>query len=75
MAFKFELVSPDGETLGSIETSEANWQAGDEPIGHGNTHYRITAVIPLELVQEFVEPGGDELSGVLEVEPLTAVGH
>lgn len=29
MAFKFELVSRDGDSVGSIETNEGNWQPGD----------------------------------------------
>ena len=65
--FKFELVSSDGDNLGSIETSEANWCAGDEVIGHGNTHYWVVSVIPLARIAEYVD---DPLNGVLEVEPL-----
>jgi hypothetical protein len=45
----------------------SNWQPGDEFRGPGNVKYRITAVIPLSLIEEFVE---GSLSGVLEVEPL-----
>ena len=67
MAFKFELVSSDGDSLGSIETSEANWRVGDALIGHGNTRYRIVSVIPLARIAEYVD---DPLNGVLEVEPL-----
>ena len=37
MAFKFKLVSSDGDSLGSIETSEQNWQAGDELRAHGTS--------------------------------------
>jgi hypothetical protein len=51
----------------SITTSEFNWQAGDTLIGNGNTRWRITAVIPGERVDEFVD--GREIDEVLEVEP------
>jgi hypothetical protein len=67
MAFRFELRFPDGDDAGSIETSEANWHPGDTLIGHGNTRYRITAVIHDRTVEEFIEK---PLAGVLEVEPL-----
>ena len=67
MAFKFELVSSDGDSFGSIETTELNWQAGDTLIAHGNTHYRIVSVIPLVRIAEYVD---DPLNGVLEVEPF-----
>ena len=67
MAYRFELVSRDGEILGSFETSEQRWQAGDTVIAHGNQWFRVVWVIPVERMAEFVdEPAG----GVLEVEPL-----
>ena len=64
--FRFELVSSDGDSLGSFETNEPQWQVGETLIGHGNRRYRIISVIPLERSGEFV----DEPDGVLEVEPL-----
>ena len=67
MAFKFELVSSGGDSLGSVETTELNWRAGDTLIAHGNVHYRIVSVIPLARIAEYVD---DPLNGVLEVEPL-----
>jgi hypothetical protein len=48
LLFKFELVSREGESLGCIETAEANRQADDTIIGHGNKRYRMISVIPLE---------------------------
>jgi hypothetical protein len=67
MAYRFELVSRDGEILGSFETSEQRWQAGDTVIAQGNQWFRVVWVIPVERMAEFVdEPAG----GVLEVEPL-----
>jgi hypothetical protein len=67
MVFKFELVSPEGDSVGSIETKEQNRQPGDEVRAHGNVRYRITAVTPLERIAEFVD---EPANGVLEVEPL-----
>jgi hypothetical protein len=67
MAFRFELRLPDGDDAGSIETNEQNWQTGDTVIAHGNVRYRVVSVIPVGLVEEFVD---DALYGVLEVEPL-----
>jgi hypothetical protein len=64
--FRFELVSPEGDSLGSFETNESNWQAGETLVGHGNRRYRIVSGIALERSGEFV----DEPDGVLEVEPL-----
>jgi hypothetical protein len=64
--FKFELVSPEGDSLGSLQTNEANWEAGETLIGHGNRRYRIISVVPLERSGE----SADEPDGVLEVEPL-----
>jgi hypothetical protein len=67
MSKKFALVPTDGEAFGSIETAEGNWEAGDTLIGHGNIHYRIVSVIPVELAAEFVD--GPDV-GLIEVEPL-----
>ena len=40
---------------------------GSRVIAHGNRHYRVLSVIPVERLSEFVDqPAG----GVLEVEPL-----
>ena len=67
MGFKFELRTADCGDAGTFETGICNWQPGDEFRGAGNVEYRITAVIPLPLIEEFVER---PLNGVLEVEPL-----
>jgi len=67
MAFKFELLSSDGDNLGSFESAVPNWQPGDTVIAAGNVHYRVVSVIPLERISEFVD---EPLNGVLEVEPL-----
>jgi hypothetical protein len=67
MSFKFELVSQDGDSVGSIKTNEANWQPGDTVYAHGGRPYRVTAVVPIERIAEFVD---EPLNGVLEVEQL-----
>jgi hypothetical protein len=67
VTYRVELVSRDGEILGSFQTSEQRWQAGDEVIAHGTQRFRVVSVIPVERMAEFVdEPEG----GVLEVEPI-----
>jgi hypothetical protein len=67
MAYRFELVSRDGEILGSFQASEQRRQTGDIVIAHGNQRFRVVSVIPVERMAEFVdEPAG----GVLEVEPV-----
>jgi len=36
-------------------------------IAHGNRHYRVLSVIPVERLSEFVD---EPVGGVLEVEPI-----
>jgi hypothetical protein len=67
MAFHFELRLAHGDDAGTFETAERGWTVGDTLITDGNRRYPITKIIPLELVQEFVDAA---LNGVLEVEPL-----
>ena len=67
--YRFELVSSDGDSLGSIESSDLNLQPGDELLSSWNLPYRIVSVIPLERIAEFVD---EPVNGVLEVEPLTS---
>jgi hypothetical protein len=64
--FKYELKTTEGDDAGAFESSRCDWQAGDELIASGNRHMRVTAVIPQELVAEFVDR---PLAGILEVEP------
>lgn len=66
MAFKYELRNKDGDDAGAVESGRCDWQAGDELIASGNRHMRVTAVIPQDLVAEFVDR---PLAGILEVEP------
>jgi hypothetical protein len=65
--FKFELRLADGDDAGTFETSSSDWKVDDTLIADGNRRYRVTAVVPVERLAEFVD--GVE-NGVLEVEPL-----
>jgi hypothetical protein len=67
MAFKFELKLPNGDDAGTLVSNEWNWRPGDEIRAHGNKRYRITAVVPLPVIGEFVDGATYAL---LEVEPL-----
>ena len=65
MIFRFELRLADGDDAGTFDSPTSSWQVGDTLIADGNRRYRVTACIPLPLVEEFVEGA---LNGVLEVE-------
>jgi hypothetical protein len=65
-AFTFGLVSPCGDTLGSIETSDRNRQPGDTVVLDG-AGYWVRSVIPLERIAEFMD---EPTNGLLKVEPL-----
>jgi hypothetical protein len=67
MSFAFELRLADGDDAGTFQTSASDWKVGDTLIADGNRHYRVTAVIPLEKIAEFVDGASN---GVLEVEPV-----
>jgi hypothetical protein len=68
MGFRYELRTRDGDDAGTFESSVSNWEPGDEFRGEGNVRYRITAVIPAVLIEEFVDrPDHD---GLWEVERL-----
>jgi hypothetical protein len=66
MGMRFHLVSSDGEILEAFETAQAQWETGDTVFAHGNRHYRVVSVIPVERLSEFID---DPDGGVLE-EPL-----
>lgn len=55
MGFKFEFRTVDGDEAGSFETAVPNWQTGDTLIASGNVRYRVTAVLPLGRIAEFVD--------------------
>lgn len=65
--YRYELRSPDGDDLGTFETSESSWQVGDELRAEGNVRYRITAIVPRERMSEFVDGAAVDL---WEVEPV-----
>jgi hypothetical protein len=65
-AFTFRLVSPCGDTLGSIESAEPRFAPGDTVVLDG-VGYWVRSVIPLERMAEFVDA---PMNGLLEVEPL-----
>jgi hypothetical protein len=67
--FRYELKTTDGDDdAGSFESSRCDWQAGDELRAAGNVRYRVTAVVPVERIAEFVER---PLTGIIEVERLS----
>jgi hypothetical protein len=66
VAFKFVVVSRDGDIFETFESSVPNWDVGDPVILAGNRHFRVTAKIPVERIAEFVD---GPVYGVLEVEP------
>jgi hypothetical protein len=55
MSFTFHLVDTDGQILESFKTAEPRWQTGDTVIAHGNRHYRVVSVIPVERISEFAD--------------------
>ena len=67
MAFKFAVVSRDGDVFETFESAVPNWDIGDTVILDPNHRYRVTATLPVERMAEFVD---EPLYGVLEVEPL-----
>jgi hypothetical protein len=67
VAFKFAVVSRDGDIFETFESAVPNWSVGDPVILSGNRHFTVTATIPVERMAEFVD---EAVYGVLEVEPL-----
>jgi hypothetical protein len=61
------MLATDGENFDSFESMRRDWPVGDEFIGHSNTRWRATAVIPGERIDEFID--GPQVDGLLEVEP------
>jgi len=63
--FRYELKLQDGDDAGTSESTRCDWQAGEELRAAGNVRYRVTAVVPIERVAEFIDK---PLTGLLEVE-------
>jgi len=66
MGLKYALKTVDGDDAGTHESPRCDWQPGDVFVGHGNTHWRIVAVVPLERIAEFHDK---PLYGLWQVEP------
>jgi hypothetical protein len=66
MAIRYGLRLADGGDAGTFETNLSDWQPGMELRGHGNVLYRITAIIPADVYDDF----DDEYAGLIEVEPI-----
>jgi len=67
LTYTFELKTRDGDDAGTLRTSEGNWQPGDVVIAQGNRRYKVTAVVSLARLEEFVDGA---LAGLIEVEPV-----
>ena len=65
-AFKFVVVSPDGDVFETFESNRPDWNPGDTVILDPARSYRVTASLPVERVAEFFD---EPLYGVLEVGP------
>jgi hypothetical protein len=50
VAFKFAVVSRDGDIFETFESAVPNWEIGDPVIPAGNRHFRVTATVPVERV-------------------------
>jgi hypothetical protein len=66
MGFRYQLRDRSGDDAGEAEYSYQP-DVGDLIYVNGNKQMRVTAFVPLELVEEFVR---SPLYGILEVEPL-----
>ena len=55
MGFSYELKYRDGGDAGTFVTNLSDWAVGDTFRADGNRPMRITAIIPAELVGEFIE--------------------
>jgi hypothetical protein len=65
MAIRYELRLAEGD--GTFDTNLSDWHVGTEFWGDGNVQYRITAIIPIAKIEEFVDA---PLHEVWEVEPI-----
>jgi hypothetical protein len=65
-AFGFQLITPCGDALGTIESDDQQFQPGDTVVLDG-IGYWVRSVIPVERVAEFIDAPP---YGVLEVEPI-----
>lgn len=66
MGFRYQLRSPSGDDLGEGEYT-FDPAVGDEIYFNGPRRARVTAVVPVALVEEHISR---PLYGILEIEPL-----
>ncbi len=64
VSFKFRVYNADDDDLDDYTSSEPNWSAGDVLYKDGKAAYRITAVIPMNDLDNEV------YAGIWEVEPI-----
>jgi hypothetical protein len=69
MGIRYLLRFPGGEDAGTDVTNLSDWQVGSEFIGDGNVSHRIRAIIPVPLMEEFIDRDA-ELYEAWEVEPV-----
>jgi hypothetical protein len=67
LGYRYQLRTRDGGDSGEVEYPDGGIKAGDEIRIAGNVRMRVHAVVPVELVEEFVDR---TLYGILEVGPL-----
>ena len=67
MGFLYTLRLADGDDAGTFDSTSSSWSVGDTLIADGNRRYKVTAIVPLEKIAEFVD---DATYGLLEVEAL-----
>jgi hypothetical protein len=65
-SFGFRLVSSNGDTLGTVETVDPDFQVGDTVVLDG-VGYSVRLVIPIDRIAQFIEA---PLHGVLQVDPI-----
>lgn len=66
MGFRYQLRADDGTDLGEGEYGHQP-QPGEEIYFDGNRRATVTAIVPLELVEEHISR---PLYGILEIQPL-----
>jgi hypothetical protein len=68
----YELRFPDGADAGTFETNVYDWQVGDVFHANGNRVLRITAIVPVATMGEFIDTD-DDMNEVWEVEEVEQV--
>lgn len=55
MAFRYRLTYADGEDAGEFATPSRDWRVGDTFRTGDGRHLRIRAIVPAEVIGEFVD--------------------